>query len=64
MLVLACEAWRKDNRPDAMNALEIALVYVFRVADSTNINLMEAIAEKTARNELRPHLHGKAKANA
>lgn len=64
MLVLACEAWRKDNRPDAMNALEIALVYVFRVADATNINLMEAIAEKTARNELRPHLHGKAKANA
>lgn len=60
-LVGAVEAWRKGDQKDAMISIELALLHTFRIADALDLDPMQAIASKHAKNVERPPLHGKTR---
>lgn len=62
-LSCAIEAWRKNDplfgEMDARIYVEKAVLEVFLIADSLGVDLMHIILTKSAKNALRPPLHGK-----
>ena len=57
----AAEAWRRDGRPDAIIALEIALAKTAGLASALGIDLPAEMEKKRIKNAGRPKLHGKAR---
>jgi NTP pyrophosphatase (non-canonical NTP hydrolase) len=60
-LCKALEAYRHENRRQAQQRLELALLECYRVADLVGCNLTREIGLKCEKNEGRPKLHGKAR---
>lgn len=59
MLSKATETWRRGNRGEALQYLELAILECFRLADRIGFSLVQEILVKTSKNMKRPRLHGK-----
>jgi hypothetical protein len=55
----ALQAWRKDDRHGAREALEVAVLELYRVSDRMGFDLSAEIARKVEINRGRGALHGK-----